>query len=319
MKLVTIKAPGGGRTGMLIAEEVLDFARADEILPLAAWIPSTMPALLAGGPEALALLQRLRERVMRSREEEAARLRACNALAPLSQTRLAAPLPRPGIVLSHGRAYFSHLKEMQQTDRPIPAAQPTAFLKNVNAIIGPGDPITLPPQCADMVDFEGEFSLVFGALCHHVEDSEALQMIAGYTIINDVSARNWVENFHATGDPDLNRMGKQLPGFCPIGPVIVTKDEIADPHDLTLTTTLNGKVMQQAHTSDLIWKVSTLIAYFSRWYPFRPGDVLTTGSPAGVGYGREPKVFMKPGDVVAVTVDGIGTLANPIVAAPVAR
>ena len=222
-------------------------------------------------------------------------------------------------MLSHGRAYFSHLKEMQKTDRPTPTKQPTAFMKNVNAIIGPGEPITLPPQCADMVDFEGEFSVVFGAPCHNVEESETLRMVAGYTIINDVSARNWVENFHTTGDPDLNRMGKQLPGFCPIGPVIVTKDEIADPHDLTLTTTLNGNVMQQAHTSDLIWKVSALIAYFSRWYPFRPGDILTTGSPAGVGYGRDPKVFMKPGDVVTVTVDGIGTLANPIVAARAAR
>lgn len=142
-----------------------------------------------------------------------------------------------------------------------------------------------------------------------------MEAVAGYTLINDVSARNWVENFIATGDADLNRMGKQLPGFCPMGPVIVTADEVADPHDVTLTTRLNDTVMQSAHTSDLIWRIPALIAYFSRWYPFRPGDILTTGSPAGVGYGRTPKIFMKPGDTIAVTVDRIGTLSNPIVAA----
>ncbi len=315
MKLVTLKAHGGGQTGLLIGDEVLDFSVAQRVLPLAHWIPAAMPALLAAGPEGLDLLRHLLDRVLRSREDEAARLRECGALSALTPSSLAAPVPRPGIVLSHGRAYFSHLREMQGTDRPKPTAEPTAFMKNVNAIIGPNEPIVLPPQCADMVDFEGEFSVVFGAPCHNVSESEALERVAGYTIINDVSARNWVENFEQTGDPDLNRMGKQLPGFCPIGPVIVTKDEIPDPQNVTLTTTLNGKVMQQAHTSDLIWRITELIAYFSRWYPFRPGDILTSGSPAGVGYGRNPKVFMQPGDVVAVTVQGVGTLSNPIVAA----
>jgi acylpyruvate hydrolase len=315
MKLVTIKAPPDGRTGALLGEEVLDFALARDTLPLANWIPLAMPMLLAGGDEGLDILRRVVDRVAEAHGDERQRLKACGALKPLAEVRLAAPVPRPGIVLSHGRAYYSHLKEMAKTDKPKVAENPTAFMKNLNAIIGPGEPIVVPAQFPDMIDFEGEFSVVFGRDCHNVAESEALRCVAGYTIINDVSARNWVENFTTTGDPDLNRMGKQLRGFCPMGPVITTRDEIADPHDLTLTTTLNGQVMQNAHTSDLIWTVPALISYFSRWYPFRAGDVLTTGSPAGVGYGRTPKVFMKPGDVVAVTVDRIGTLSNPIAAA----
>jgi 2-keto-4-pentenoate hydratase/2-oxohepta-3-ene-1,7-dioic acid hydratase in catechol pathway len=217
-------------------------------------------------------------------------------------------------VLSHGRAYYSHMKEMAKGATPKVAEEPRAFLKNINGITGPDWPIVLPRQFPDMVDFEGEFSIVFGKRCHNVDEGDAMQAVAGYTIINDVSARNWAAHFIKTGDPDLNRQGKQLPTFCPLGPVIATKDDVPDPHDVTMTTTLNGEVMQSAHTSDLIWKVSKLISYFARWYAFAPGDVLTTGSPAGVGFAREPKVFMKAGDVVAVTVDRVGTLRNPIVA-----
>ena len=225
-----------------------------------------------------------------------------------------APLPRPGLLLSHGRAYLSHLKEMQKTEKPKIEENPSGFIKNTNAIVGPGAPIVLPPQCADMVDFEGEFSLVFGRRCHNVKPEDAMPHIIGYTIINDVSARNWVHTFHETRDPEVNRMGKQLPSFCPEGPVVVTADEVPDPHDLRMTTTLNGEVYQDAHTDDLIWRIPELISYFARWYRFEPGDILTTGSPPGVGFGRDPKVFMKPGDTIEVTVERVGTLSNPIVA-----
>ncbi len=311
MKLVTISVPPVGRTGVLVGEEVLDFALARDVLPLAGWVPAAMPDLLAGGSEGLDLVRRLADCVAGGREGVAERLRAAGALRPLASVTLLAPVPRPGIVLSHGRAYNSHLAEMQSAGEK----EPHAFLKNTNAIIGPGTPIVLPPQCPAMVDLEGEFSIVFGAPCHNLAASEVMATVAGYTLINDVSARDWVENFRATRDPDLNRMGKQLPGFCPMGPVIATKDEIPDPHDVRMVTTLAGKVMQDAHTSDLIWRIPDLIAFFARWYRFLPGDVLTTGSPAGVGYGRKPKVFMQPGDTVTVTVDRIGTLANPVRAA----
>jgi acylpyruvate hydrolase len=313
MKLVSIEAPPLNRTGVVIGFDVLDFALAVNVLPLANWVPLSMPALLAGGDEGLNVIRRIIDRIEESRTDERVRLQRCGALRPMADTRLAAPVPRPGILLSHGRAYFSHLKEMQKTEKPKVEEDPKAFIKNVNSIIGPDAAIKLPPQCANMVDFEGEFSIVFGANCHNVDETEALATVAGYTLINDVSARDWVDNFTETGDPDLNRMGKQLPTFCPMGPVIATKDEIPDPHDVNLTTSLNDKVMQSAHTSDLIWPVPELIAFFSRWYPFRPGDILTTGSPAGVGFGRNPKVFMAHGDVVTVTVDRIGSLRNPVV------
>ena len=307
MKLVTIEAWPGGRTGALLDEEALDFALAAPSLPLANYIPSTMPALLAGGAEGLDVVRR----VIDQAAVQTARLREAGALKPLAAVKLLAPVPRPGILLSHGRAYKSHLKEMNRTQ---PAENPSAFLKNANSIVGAGTPIRLPPQCADMVDQEAEFSIVFGAPCHNIKEDEAMACVAGYTMINDVSARNWVENFQKTGDPDLNRMGKQLPGFTPMGPVIATKDEIPDPHDVTVRSMINERVMQDAHTSDLIWTIPFLVAFFARWYRFMPGDVLSTGSPAGVGYGRNPKVFLKPGDVISVSASGVGALSNPIVA-----
>jgi 2-keto-4-pentenoate hydratase/2-oxohepta-3-ene-1,7-dioic acid hydratase in catechol pathway len=316
VKLVTIDAPPTGRTGVLIGDDVLDFALAGAVVPLAGWVPTAMPALLAGGSEGIDLIRRIIDSVAAGREDSAARLRAAKALRPLVETALLAPVPRPGIVLSHGRAYWSHLKEMKRANSE---DDPHAFMKNVNAIIGPGAPIVLPPQCPGMVDLEGEFSVVFGKPCHNVTEEDAMDAVIGYTLVNDVSARDWVENFQKTADPDLNRMGKQLPGFCPMGPVIATKDEIPDPHDVHMVSAINGKVMQDAHTSDLIWKVSALIAFFARWYRFMPGDVLTTGSPAGVGYGRTPKIFLKAGDLVTVTVDQVGTLANPIRAAAAAH
>ena len=213
MRLVTISIPPGGRTGVIVGYDVLDFALAAPLLPLARWVPAAMPDLLAAGEAGLDIIRRLVDRATSG--DMVARLRAAGALTPLASTPLLAPVPRPGIVLSHGRAYKSHLKEMNSKGED----EPHAFMKNVNAIIGPGAPIILPPQCPDMVDLEGEFSIVFGAPCHNVTEAEAMDHVIGYTLINDVSARNWVEQFQRTRDPDQNRMGKNLPTFCPMGPV----------------------------------------------------------------------------------------------------
>ena len=311
MKLLTIAGQPKGRTGMLLNGEVLDFVLARALIPLAWFVPMDMADLLAGGREGLELIRRIGD----AAAVRAGDLSEIGALRALSATKLAAPLPRPGILLSHGRAYHSHTREMAGGGVPHVQEEPSAFMKNVNSIIASGDQIVLPPQFPDMVDFEGEFSIVFGTPCHNIGADEAMRHVAGYTLINDVSARKWVPHFTATNNPDLNRMGKQLPGFTPMGPVIVTADEVPDPHDLRLVTRLNGEVMQDAHTSDLIWRIPELIAYFARWYRFLPGDILTTGSPAGVGYARSPKLFMKPGDVVAVTVEPVGTLSNVIRAA----
>ncbi len=314
MRFVTIDAPLGGRAGMLLGGDVLDFAGVADIAPLAAYVPATVAGILGGGADGLEIVSRVAGRIEGASQGETDALRERRALCPVSETPMLAPLPHPGIVLSHGRAYRTHLQEMKKTDNPEVPEDPSAFIKNNNSIIGSGAAIVLPPQCPDMVDFEGEFSLVFGKHCHNVAIEDAMESIAGYTIINDVSARDWVHIYRETNDPEINRMGKQLPTFCPMGPAVVTCDEVGDPHDLDIQTTLNGEVFQSSNTSDLIWMIPQLISYFSRWYPFAPGDVLTTGSPAGVGFGRDPKIFMKPGDIVSITVEGVGTLTNPVVA-----
>jgi 2-keto-4-pentenoate hydratase/2-oxohepta-3-ene-1,7-dioic acid hydratase in catechol pathway len=221
------------------------------------------------------------------------------------------------MVLSVGMNYHEHLKEMKT---PVPE-KPAAFTKSVASIIGPDEPIRVPPGNPSMLDWEGEFSVVIGKPCHRIKAAQALDHVAGYTLVNDVSARDWVAPiFSATGimGPihawEHNLLGKMFPTFCPMGPVLATKDEVRDPGNVRITTKLNGKIMQDASTDDLVFSVVQLIEYYSQFYLFQPGDVITTGSPSGVGYGRNPKVFMKASDVVEVEVAGIGVLRNPVTA-----
>ena len=272
-----------------------------------------MRAILEAGDAALDLLRRIADA---ARGQSAAeRLRDQRALVPRAQAKLLAPIPDPLMILSCGMNYRAHLAEMKT---PVPD-KPAAFTKNAAQLIGPEAPILLPPSNPDMVDWEGEFTVVMGRACHRVGAREALDYVAGYTIVNDVSARDWVKPiFEAKGVMDaihaweVNLLGKQFPTFCPMGPAIVTRDEIPDPTSLHLETRLNGQVMQSTSTSDLVFGVADLIAYYSRFYRFRPGDVITTGSPAGVGFGRNPKVFMRAGDRIEVEVERVGVLANPI-------
>ncbi|HEX7007474.1 MAG TPA: fumarylacetoacetate hydrolase family protein [Alphaproteobacteria bacterium] len=317
MKLVTIDAPPAGRPGVVVGDEILDLGRAAPAIPIAGWIPASVRRILEGGDEALDIVRRVADKAERGKGGVAAQLRELGAFMPLDSTPLLAPIPDCAYIWSCGLNYGEHLREM---NTPFPD-QPTGFVKSSHAITGPAKPIVLPKQCPEMVDFEGEFSLVFGRDCHNVGEAEALEYVAGYTVVNDVSARDWVAPvFEAKGNMpaiqawERNILGKQFPTFCPMGPVLVTRDEIKDPHDLDLKTTLNGEVMQDTNTSDLVFKLPQLIAHFSRWLRFRPGDIITTGSPSGVCYGRNPKVFMKAGDTIAVTVEGIGTLSNPVVA-----
>jgi 2-keto-4-pentenoate hydratase/2-oxohepta-3-ene-1,7-dioic acid hydratase in catechol pathway len=229
--------------------------------------------------------------------------------------KLLAPIPDPSIVLSVGMNYHEHLKEMKT---PVPE-KPAAFTKSVASIIASGQPIKVPKSNPGMLDWEGEFSVVIGKACHAVKAEQALDYVAGYTLVNDVSARDWVAPiFSATGimGPihawEHNLLGKMFPTFCPMGPCMVTKDELPDPSNVKIETRLNGQVMQDANTDDLVFSVPQLIEYYSQFYLLQPGDVITTGSPSGVGFGRNPKVFMKPGDVVEVEVKQIGVLRNPI-------
>ena len=286
MKLVTFEIDHQPRPGRLAGEEIVD---------LKGLAPDVRSILEHG------LLAKARE--------------ASGKSFSVGQAKLLAPIPNPGMVLSVGMNYHEHLKEMKT---PVPE-KPAAFTKSVASIIGPDAPIRIPPSNPDMLDWEGEFSVVIGRPCHRVKAAQALDYVAGYTIVNDVSARDWVAPiFSAQGimGPihawEHNLLGKMFPTFCPMGPVLATKDEVPDPANVKLQTRLNGELMQDANTDDLVFSVVQLIEYYSQFYLFRPGDVITTGSPSGVGYGRNPKRFMKPGDVVEVEVQGIGILRNPV-------
>jgi len=290
VRLVTFEIAGQPRPGLLAGDGIID------LQPLGA----DLRAILQGGS-----LERIRSM-----------LKSAPTPIPAKSARLLAPIQNPGMVLSCGMNYYEHLKEMKT---PVPD-KPAAFTKSVASIIGPGEPIVLPPSNPGMVDWEGEFSVVIGKACHRVAAAAALDYVAGYTVVNDVSARDWVAPiFSSTGvmGPihawEHNLLGKMFPTFCPMGPALVTRDEVPDPHHLRLTTRLNGKVMQSANTDDLVFNVAQLIEYYSQFYRFLPGDVITTGSPSGVGYGRSPKVFMRAGDVIEVEVEHIGLLRNPVV------
>ena len=282
---------GRPRAGLVDGDAVIDINAADPALP------QSMKQILEANA-----LERVRKLIGSSKH----RIKGAKLLAPIAD---------PGLVLSCGMNYHEHLKEMKT---PVPE-KPAAFTKSVASIIGPDAPIRLPPSNPSMVDWEGEFSVVIRRPCHRVKAREALDYVAGYTIVNDVSARDWVAPiFKAQGvmGPihawEHNLLGKMYPTFCPMGPVLATKDAVPDPRNVKLETRLNGKVMQAANTDDLVFGVAELIEYYSQFYLFRPGDVITTGSPSGVGYGRNPKVFMKAGDVIEVEVQGVGTLRNPV-------
>lgn len=319
MKLATIDAGGDGHVGVLIGDgDILDLAMLGAISARARLVPASLRGVLEAGDDGLEAVRRCRGEVEAMTTGETDGLRQTGALRTFGGTPLLAPIPEPRLILSAGMNYGRHLREMSGTPTP---AHPTAFIKTADSLTGSGKPIVVPPQCPDMLDFEGELCFVFGRRCHNVDRASAMDHVAGYTIANDVSARDWVpEFFVAEGRFDSihawerNIMGKQLPSFTPCGPVMTTADEIADPHDLQLTTALNGEVMQSTRTDDLIYKLPELISYFSRWYRFHPGDVVTTGSPSGVGFGRDPKVFMKAGDLIEVEIEGIGKLSNRLVA-----
>ena len=313
MKLATLDTGGLGHPAVLIdGDTALDLTLAADTVPAARLVPGSVRGILAAGDDGLDAVRRTVDAADADRD----RLRETGALRPFADAPLLPPIPDPNLILSEGLNYRRHLEEMSGTPTP---PNPTAFVKAAASLNGSGKPIHVPPQCPDMIDFEGEFTFVVGRRCHNVPVEDAMSHIGGYTICNDVSARDWVDEVFAAEAKfgiiqawERNIMGKQLPGFTPCGPVMVTADEIADPHDLQLTTTLNGEVVQSTKTDDLIFGVAEILSYFSRWYRFEPGDLFTTGSPAGVGFGRDPKLFMKPGDRIEIEVEGIGRLSNTL-------
>lgn len=212
----------------------------------------------------------------------------------------------PGNIMGIGLNYHDHAKE---TGAEIPK-HPILFMKNTSAAIGPDATIHIPTSCVDpqQVDFEGELAVVIGKPCKNVKAEQALDYVLGYTIANDVSARRWQK--HAGGGQWCK--GKSFDTFCPIGPEIVTTDEIPDPQTLHIQTRVNGDLMQNGNTKEMIFSVARIIEYLSDDTTLQPGTVILTGTPSGVGYAREPRVFLKKGDVVEITIEGIGTLRNKV-------
>jgi 2-keto-4-pentenoate hydratase/2-oxohepta-3-ene-1,7-dioic acid hydratase in catechol pathway len=211
------------------------------------------------------------------------------------------PVLRPEKMVCIGLNYVKHVEEM---GRKMPAV-PSLFLKLPSALAGHGQDI-VKPAISDDFDYEGELAVVIGKACHRVAEAAARGVVAGYTILNDGSIRDWQK--------DNVSAGKNFPRTSGFGPWLVTADEIPDPGDLTVETRLNGRVVQRDSTAGFIFSVPRLIAFVSTFTPLAPGDVISTGTPAGVAAGRTPPTWMRPGDVVEVEISGIGTLRNRVAA-----
>ena len=225
------------------------------------------------------------------------------------QVHLKAPVPRPGALVSAGKNFSDHVAEMSSKEGP---AAPVAFLKLPGTVIGPEDDIPHPPEVKNL-DYEVELAVVIGKICVDVSREEALDYVAGYSAFNDISARDVIRGENKTG---IHLMGKSFPGFAPMGPYLVTADEIPDPQNLKLSLRVNGEVRQDSNLGYMIFKIRDMIAYWSQMR-LNPGDVLTTGTPKGVAAGRKPDQapwWLKPGDIVEAEVEKVGRLCNRIVA-----
>jgi len=220
----------------------------------------------------------------------------------VGEHRLGAPLTGIGNILGIGLNYADHARETKGEPPP----EPILFFKHTGSLSGPFDPIFFPPG-SQRLDWEAELGVVIGTAAHDVSEDEALSHVAGYMVLHDVSERDF--QFKRQGHWGK---GKSFPGFCPIGPYLVTADEVPDPQTLAIRLSLNGEIMQDSSTDQMIFSVRFLVSYLSRFLRLLPGDVIATGTPAGVGLGR--KLFLKPGDVVEVSVAGLGTQRQTVVA-----
>jgi len=286
MKLITYTGPEGPKLGAIEANtgHIIDLHAASS-----GQLPADMLAFLERGDEAMNLTSEILTR---------------DDLAPFSQSfdqaRLLAPILNPSKIMAIGRNYAAHAHEQKME----PPKSPVIFAKYPSAIIGPNGVITWDNALTQKVDFEAELAVIIGKAARNVTEDEALNYVAGYTVCNDVSARDL-----QFSDKQYTR-GKSLNTFCPLGPWLVTRDEIPDPQALRLKAILNGQVMQDATTGDMIFGVAHLIAFMSRAFTLFPGDVITTGTPAGVGVFRDPPIFLKDGDEIVIEVEGIGQLRN---------
>jgi 2,4-didehydro-3-deoxy-L-rhamnonate hydrolase len=290
MKLVSYRTPSAF-TGEPGREARLGIVEGEAVVATASLghgVPGTMADLLADWPEQLQVLQ--------------AAYRAADQpeTFALNSVELLAPVPRPGKIVAAGVNYATHAAEGKR-DAP---DHPVLFAKLPTSVIGHGADIRWSTQLTQSVDFEAELAVVIGRTCRRADESEALAYVAGYTCLNDVSARDLQYS-----DKQFVR-AKSLDTFCPMGPWLVTADEIADPQALRVRCLVNGEVMQDASTAEMIFGVAALVSFCSQAFTLEPGDVIATGTPSGVGWFRDPKRLLHDGDEVVVDIEHVGRLVN---------
>jgi 2-keto-4-pentenoate hydratase/2-oxohepta-3-ene-1,7-dioic acid hydratase in catechol pathway len=283
MRFVTFESGGKSRPGLLTTN--------DEVVDLSSTGFSSILDLIEAGVAG------------RAKAETFAADAASENKYALKSVKLLAPIPRPRKLICVGLNYRDHATE---TGSQIPDV-PTIFNKFATAVIGPGDDIVLP-KVSKSPDYEAEFAFVIGVGGRHIAAKDWQKHMFGYTMINDVSARDYQR---ATTQW---LMGKTFDTFAPMGPWIVTADEIADPHSLDIQLEIDGEILQNSNTRELIFKIPDLIAFLSSVFTLEPGDIVSTGTPAGVGVARNPQRFLRPGEEVTVRIPGIGELVNPVVA-----
>jgi acylpyruvate hydrolase len=301
MKLVTYRHQGLERVGAAVEDHVVDIGRASSVGRHDGEFPSSILDLLAGGDDLLARANECTLEVLAKGALNAAEFRERGVLFRLDEVRLAPPVPRPAKIICLGRNYRAHAAE---ANMEVPKV-PELFSKYLNTLIGHGDAIVIPPTTTQ-VDYEAELAVVIGKRGRHIVEADAMSYVAGYTIFNDVSARDY--QFRTS----QWMAGKTFDTFGPMGPWITTRGDIPDPHALGIRLEIGGEVLQDGTTADLIFSVPAVIAYISTIVTLEPGDVISTGTPAGVGFVRKPPRFLQAGESVRITIDGIGTLENPV-------
>lgn len=284
MKLATFIHNQTVRVGAVVDDMIVDGLAAPGL-------PGTMIDLLEAGDSSLETLQAL--------------IDSGRGRLPMADVRLLAPVPKPGKYLAISLNYADHINETGR-DRP---EYPTFFNKQSTCVIADGEPIHRP-KVSEKLDYEGELALVIGKRCRHVPEHEAHRVIAGFTIANDVSVRDW-----QIRSPTFT-LGKSFDSHGPLGPVMVTADDIGDPHDLHLKTWIDDELRQSSNTRHMLFNCYQMIAYLSTVMTLEPGDVIATGTPSGVGVKMKPRGYMRPGQTVTVEIENIGKLTNPVIAEP---
>ena len=314
MRLVTYQHEGQSRTGAQLDEQVVDLNRAyhaalrhmgneDELAVADVRVPTDMIGLLRGGDTSLRAAQQAVAFVRSQLEGNDKTLSLQGITYAIDRVSLLPPVMRPGKVVCLGLNYRDHAAEAGMA---VPE-YPVLFHKVAGSLIGHSQPIVIP-RISGKIDYEGELAIIIGRRGKYIAEEDALSYVAGYTVGNDVSARDL--QFRTS----QWTTGKMLDTFCPLGPALVTRDEVADPNQLAIKTTLNGQVMQEGNTADMIFRVPFIVSYISEVATLEPGDVILPGTPPGIGNTRTPQVFMKPGDTITVEIEHVGKLTNPVVA-----